>query len=289
MVVKLLTLRRLCTEKRSAAELEVGTLLVHFLIYKEVFLLGSYRGANTGRVGVAEQLEYTHSLLVQRLHGAKKRSLFIERLAAVRAECSRNAERLILYECIGGRVPCGVAARLKGRTQTARGKGRSVRLALDELFTRKLHDYAAVGRRGDKAVVFFCRDSGQRLEPMGKVRCALFDRPVLHSLRNCVCNVGFKLGAIVDRLFQRIVDIRRQHCLHYSVVENHRAEIFVYLFHCSFLLGAGHSGIAARPILNYEDTPQRRSARSIISSSSASRRGCPSFRCGYRSSHRIFC
>ena len=123
MVVKLLTLRRLCTEKRSAAELEVGTLLVHFLIYKEVFLLGSYRGANTGRVGVAEQLEYTHSLLVQRLHGAKKRSLFIERLAAVRAECSRNAERLILYECIGGRVPCGVAARLKGRTQTAGGKG----------------------------------------------------------------------------------------------------------------------------------------------------------------------
>ena len=40
VVVKLLPLRGLCTEKRSSAENKVAALFIHFLVDEEVFLFG---------------------------------------------------------------------------------------------------------------------------------------------------------------------------------------------------------------------------------------------------------
>ena len=56
VVIHFLSLRRFCTEEGTTREAKVAALVVHFLIYKEVFLLGTDRSANTFHSVVAEQL-----------------------------------------------------------------------------------------------------------------------------------------------------------------------------------------------------------------------------------------
>src|SRR4029079_12160561 len=104
----------------------------------------------------------------QRVHGAQQRDLVVERLAGPRRERGRDAEqrpvRVLEDERGGGRVPCGVAARLEGGADAAgRERGR-VRLALDELLARELGDRVAVARRVVERVVLLGRQAGQRLE-----------------------------------------------------------------------------------------------------------------------------
>ena len=68
VIVHFLTLRRLCSEKGSARELQILTLFIHFLINKEVFLLRTDRSANALYVFIAKELEDSHCLLVKGLH-----------------------------------------------------------------------------------------------------------------------------------------------------------------------------------------------------------------------------
>ena len=54
VVLKLLTLRRLCTEKGTPRIYKVLALVVNVLVYKEIFLLGAYRGFNRLNVCFSE-------------------------------------------------------------------------------------------------------------------------------------------------------------------------------------------------------------------------------------------
>ena len=92
MVVKFLSLGRLCSEKCPAGKTKVGTLLVHFPGNKEVFLLGSYRRNNSLCSSVSEKAKDPECLFAQHFHGTKKRSLLVQRMSAVGAECRGNAE-----------------------------------------------------------------------------------------------------------------------------------------------------------------------------------------------------
>ena len=69
MILKLLTLRRLCSEKRSAAKYQVGAFIVSGFVYKKVLLFRADRGVYHfyARIGVKKP-EYSHSLFVERLH-----------------------------------------------------------------------------------------------------------------------------------------------------------------------------------------------------------------------------
>ena len=68
MVVHFLTFGRFCAEKRSAGKNQVFPLIVHCLIYKEVFLFGSYRCANALNIVIAEKFKDSQCLPVKRFH-----------------------------------------------------------------------------------------------------------------------------------------------------------------------------------------------------------------------------
>ena len=133
MVVELLPLRGTGAEQRPARVNQVGTLVEAVFIHKEIFLLGTDRRLDRGNVLIAEQLQYTKRLTVDGLHRTEQRRFFVERLSAVRAERGRDTEHAVLYKRIRGRIPSGVASRLKGGAQSAGRERGSVRFALNQL------------------------------------------------------------------------------------------------------------------------------------------------------------
>ncbi len=225
VVIHFLTLGGLGTEQRPTGVDQVFALVVHLPVYQEVLLLRADGGADAGHVLVAEELQNPHSLPVEGLHGAKQGSLLIQSLAAVGAEGRGNAQGLALDEGVGGRIPCGVASGLEGRPQAAGGEAGRVRLAFNQLLAGKIHDHAAVGSRGDEAVVLLGGDAGQRLEPMGVVGGTVGDRPILHGGGHCIGHAGIQLCAVIDGLAQGLVDLRTQIGLHHPIVKHQTAEI----------------------------------------------------------------
>ena len=99
MILKLLTLRGLCTVKRSAGENQILAAGVHIPINQKILLLGTAGCYNTLGV-VAEKLKDSAGRAAYSLHRAKKRGFGIERLAAVGAEGGGYVKSVVLYESI---------------------------------------------------------------------------------------------------------------------------------------------------------------------------------------------
>ena len=236
VVVHLLALGGHGTEQGAAAEHQILALVEHLAVYQEVLLLRAHGGADAFHVVIAEQGQDPHGLLVQRLHGAQQGGLFIQRLAAVGAEGCRDAQSLVLDEGVGGGIPGGVAPSLEGGPQAAGGEAGGIGLALDQLLAGELHDDAAVGGGGDEAVVLFGGDTGQGLEPMGKVGGAMLDSPILHGVGHSVGHFVIQAAALVNGLLQRGVDLIGEPRLHDAVIKHQAAEIFRYCAHHDPLL-----------------------------------------------------
>ena len=225
MIVHLLTLGGLGAEQGTAGVNQILTLVIHFLGNQEILLLGANGGTNALDVIVAKQLQDPHGLTVQGFHGAQQRSLLIQRLAAIGAESGGDAQSLALNERVRSGIPGSVASGLKGCPQTAGREAGSVRLTLDQLLAGEIHDYAAIGSGGDKAVVLLSGDAGERLEPMGKVGSTVGDCPVLHGSGNSVGYAGIQLRTLINGLAKRLINIRTQICFHDTVIKNQTAEI----------------------------------------------------------------
>ena len=236
VVVHLLTLGRLRAEQSAATEDQILALVEHLAVHQKILLLRADGGTDAFHILVAEQVEDAHGLLVQGLHRAQQRCFLIQRFAAVGTERRGDAQGLILDKGIGGGIPRGIAAGLEGGAQAAGGEAGSVRFALDQLLAGELHDDAAVGRRGDEAVVLFGGDAGQGLEPMGKMGGAMLDGPILHGVCHSVGHFVIQAAALIDRFFQRGVDFIGKPCFHDAVVKNQTAEVFRYCAHHDPLL-----------------------------------------------------
>ena len=83
VVVQLLPLGRARTEQGSAGIHQVGTPLVQRTVNQKILLLCTDRGAHRAHIAVSHKAQHTQRLLLQCLHGAQKRRLFIQRLPAV--------------------------------------------------------------------------------------------------------------------------------------------------------------------------------------------------------------
>ena len=236
VVVHLLTLGGLGAEQGAATEGQILPLVEHLPIHQEILLLRANGGSDTLHVLVAEQVQHPQGLLVQRLHGAQQRRLFIQRLAAVGAERRGDTQGLVLDKSVGRGIPRGITACLERGPQTAGGEAGSVRLALDQLLAGELHDDTAVGRRGDKAIVLFGGDTGQRLEPMGKVGSAVLYGPILHRVRHSVGHFIIQAAALIDGLLQRGIHLVGQPRFHHAVVKHQTAKIFRNCAHYDPLL-----------------------------------------------------
>ena len=86
--------------------------------------------------------------------------------------------------------------------------------------------------------MFFGSHAGERLEPVRKVRSAIFYSPVFHGLRDGICHGQVQLLSFVNGLPERIIDIGGKPCSHHPVVKDHAAEIILYIFHDAILLFA---------------------------------------------------
>ena len=220
MVIHLLTLGGSGTEQRAAAENQVLALAVHGAVHQEILLLGADRGANTFDIRVAKQLQDTHGLLVQGLHGAQQRGFFIQRLTAVGAERRGDTQCLVLDKGVRGRIPGGIAPGLEGSTQAAGGEGGGVGLAPDQLLAGELHDGGAVAHRGNKAIVLLTGDAGQRLEPVGVVGGTQLHGPALHHAGHDVCHLNVQRSTLVQGVLQALIGCARQALLHHMFVKD---------------------------------------------------------------------
>ena len=172
------------------------------------------------------QTEALHQPLgrtAQRLDRPQQRRLLVERLARVRAERGRYAERgavaVALDEGGAGRIPRGVAARLEGGAESARGETRRVGLADGEVLARKRHDrLAALGF--EERVVLLGRRTSERQEPVGEVRRAALDRPVLHRMGDVARDLRVERSAVVDRRQQLGAGVFGQIFAHRLLVED---------------------------------------------------------------------
>ena len=117
LIFELLSLRRLCAEKRAARIDQVRALNVKTAIDQEVLLLRTAGRHDALRFG-AEELEDADSLLGQRLHRAKERCLLVERLTSPADERGRDNEggagRSHEQPWRTRRIPGRVAARFEG-------------------------------------------------------------------------------------------------------------------------------------------------------------------------------
>ncbi len=226
MVLHLLPFRRLCAEQRAAGVDQVLPLFVHGFVDQKILLLRPDRGDDPLGLRVAEQPQNAQGLLVQRVHRAQQRGLFIQRLPAVGAERRGDAQGLALDERVAGRVPCGVAPGLESCPQPPRREAGSVRLALNQLFAGKFHQNLPVFHGGDEAVVFFGRDARHGLEPVGKMGGALLQRPLFHGGRHHVRHLRVQRLAKLPRFPQRLVSRLGQSGLHHAVVEYKAAKQF---------------------------------------------------------------
>ncbi|MPM33496.1 hypothetical protein SDC9_80072 [bioreactor metagenome] len=236
MVFQFLPLGGAGAVERAAGKYQIRAAVEHRLIDEEILLLGADGGNDFCNVLVAKEFDNAHRLTVDGLHGTKERGFLIQRLAAIGAERGRNAENLFLYKCIAGGIPCGIAARFESSAKAAGREAGSIRFAADKFLAGELHNHAAAGNRRDKAVVFFRRDAGERLEPVRKVRCALFDGPVFHGVSDHVRYGKIQPPPRFDCGLHRFVGVLGQTRLHDRVVKNLAAKCFRYHTHDYFLL-----------------------------------------------------
>ena len=235
VVLELLSLGRLRAEQSPARIDEVAPLFKRLGVDEEIFLLGTDRGEHLFRLS-AEEAEQGDRFAADGFHGTEQRSLFVECLAVVAAECGRNAECAVLDEGVGGGVPCGVAAGFESRAETAARERAGVGLAFDELLAAELHYHAAVVGGGDEGIVFFGGETRHGLEPVSEMRDSLFDRPVLHRICDDICRFKGQRTVVFATVFELTIGVFGQPFAHDLVVEDHAPEKFGHNHNGALLL-----------------------------------------------------
>ena len=222
MVIHLLVLRGSGTEQSAASLVQVRALQVKALVDEEVFLFGTERDRRLLRARLKAGHEAAGRFR-KSLQTAEKRSLLVERFSGVATERSRNAERgtvaVALEECRRSRIPGGIAAGFESRTQTAAREGRCVRFANDQVLAAKGHNGAATVGFKERVMLFGGR-TGERLEPVRKVRGSAVHRPLLHGVGHIACDTRIEGGTFVNGCNQLFADILGQVFAHGVDVEH---------------------------------------------------------------------
>ena len=230
LVVKLLTLWRLCPKESSACKNEILTLVEHLLVNNEVFLLSADGRGNMSYLFVSEKLQETHCGLVKSLHWTQKRSLFIENFSRIWHENCRNIKTSLLDKAVRSRIPRSIASCRTCSSESAWGERGRIRLALDKSLARKLHYRHSVMGRSNERVVLFSGRTCHWLEPMGIMSCTLFDRPLFNGIRYYISGSHIKRSACAAGLFQIYVDVFRKSCFHYFLIKNVTRKNLRYIY-----------------------------------------------------------
>ena len=247
VVVQLLTLGRLCTEQRPAAQPQIFPAAIVLLVDQEVFLLRAYLGDHALGFRIAEQPQNADALLIQRVHGAQQRRLLVQRIAGVGAEDGGNAQRSVLHKGIGRGIPCGIAAGLKGGPQTAGGEAGGVGLAAAQLLAGQFHQDAPIPGGRDKAVVLLGGKTGHWLEPVGEMGSAQLSGPILHGRGDLISNGTVQRLPLCLALLPSLISVSAETLSHLLLGKHHAAENIGdfrhVLVHCIRLLSPRHARV----------------------------------------------
>ena len=230
VVIQLLPLGRHRPKKGAAGIAQVAPPLVQLLRDQEILLLRPYGGGYGGDIVPAHGVQKAHRFAVENVHTAQQRRFFIQCFAGIAAKGGGDIQAVIFDERRTGRIPGGIAPRLKGGAQPAAGEAAGIRFALDEFPPGKFHNDPIAGR-GQEAIVLFGGDAGHRLEPVGKVGYAMIQCPGLHHIGD---DIGYgsvqRLPTGYD-LPQTAVGIVGQALLLHCVIKDKAAEQFRNIAH----------------------------------------------------------
>ena len=227
MVIQFLALGRTRAEQSAAGIDQILALVIQIPVDEEIFLLRPNCRRDLFHVDVSQQPQHALGLPVDRLAGAQQRRFLIQRVAAVAAKRGGNAQGAVLDKGVAGGVPGGVAPGLEGRPQSARGEGRSVRLATHQLLAAKLHDGPAAVDGRQKGIMLFRGDTRHGLEPVGVMGGPFFYRPVLHGVRHHAGDLQVQALALGDGTVEGFIGLLGQALTHDRVVEYQASEGFL--------------------------------------------------------------
>ena len=131
-------------------------------------------------------------------NGTHERDLAVQGLARIAVEQGGHMQGAADDEGRDRGIPGRVAAGLEGGAQATGREGGGIGLAADEHLAREFVDDAAFAGGGQEGVVLFGRQAGHGLEPVGVVRGALADGPVLHGAGHGIRDVRVKAFAAGD-------------------------------------------------------------------------------------------
>ena len=229
VIFKLLPFRRHCTKKSPSAHDKVRTHRIEFAVHKEVLLLSACIGIDTADVFDTENTEKPGSRFTDRVHRAKKRSLFIKCFSMVGNKHCRNTKGIAFaaFHEKGrtGRIPCGIASGFKGRSHPAGRKTRSIGFTLNKLLAGKTLDSSTVPVDREKSIVFFSSGTGHRLEPVRVMGRTVFHCPIFHTVSDSPCDLLRELVAGFYSFLKCLIHLFRQFLQHCLLIEGQSAKI----------------------------------------------------------------
>ena len=213
MVFHFLSFRHLGAEQGTAAVNQVAAFFPELLVDQEILLFRPDVRDDVFRMD-AEQGQHALGRFIQRGDGTQERRLLVQHIARVGAERRRDIQAVVLDEGVRRGVPGGVAAGFEGGAQAAGREARRIGFALDQVLAGKFHDDAPIRRGLDEAFMFFGRDARHRLEPVGVVGAAVFQRPILHGVSHHVGQFAAQRLARRHGPLELLIGFRRQAVLH---------------------------------------------------------------------------
>ena len=117
MILELLTFRRPCSNECTSCVNQITAFLIVFFINEKIFLFRPDGRDNPFRL-LPEKRKNLLRLCGNSLHASQKRGFLIQNLSGIGAECCRDAESTVFYECIACRIPRGITTGLECRSET---------------------------------------------------------------------------------------------------------------------------------------------------------------------------
>ena len=230
MVFHLLVAGRTAAEERATGLQQVQAFLEVLAIDQEVFLFRAQRGKGARDSLDAEQFPHARELGGQRVLRAEEPGFLVQCVAMPAAEDGRNEEHaaalgVFTHKRGAGGVPGRVAAGLERGAQAARREAGGVRFALDQFLAGEGRHRAAFAVWREERLMLLGRDAGQRLEQVGEMRGAFFQRPRLHGIRDLVRDGMVQRLALDDRRNEFLVGVFGEVISHRLQAEDILAEL----------------------------------------------------------------
>jgi len=224
MVVELLVLGTLVSDKRPFGKRQIGARGIEVFIDQKVFLFPAEESGHFMNVFI-EIVAYFDGRCVKRFDGTDERCLVVECFAGVCDKYRRDTERVVNDKCRRRRIPRRIAASFESIAQSATRKTRRVRFLLGQQLAVELFYHAAFAVELYKCIVFFGCSVSQRLEPVRIMRDAFFERPHAHTGGNMTGYLAIDRLAAVDSVRQCLISLFGKVLLHCLPVKNVFAKI----------------------------------------------------------------